>query len=324
MTNSANRRPVSIRISVTDRCQLRCAYCMPPEGIPERPRGDILSFEEIVRFVRGIQAGFDLLKVRITGGEPLIRRGIVRLVAMLAELGPKDLALTTNGQALAGIADDLKRAGPHRVNVRLDSVNGTTYKLVTRGGDLVRTLEGIEEALRVGLTPVKTNTVVIRGFNDDEVPDIVHYAVAHGCHARFLELMPIGFARNGFTARFVPTSEIRARVEASVRLTPLDGEAGTSSRDFLAVDASGRRGAVGFISSESNPFCSGCNRLRLTSTGELVACLARNESMFIRDLLRTDAPETATALRKLVARALDGKCDRASFDSTGLMAAVGG
>jgi len=324
MTDTPRRQPVSIRISVTDRCQLRCTYCMPPEGIPKRPQGDILSFEQMVRFVRELQAGFDLLKVRITGGEPLIRLGIVDLVAMLAGLNLKDFALTTNGQALAGMAGDLKRAGLHRVNVSLDSVRAGTYQRMTHGGDLGRTLDGIREALRVGLTPVKTNTVVVRGINEEDVPALVRFAMAHGCHARFLELMPIGVAQSGFPARFVPTSGIRARVETVVRLTPIAGDAGGSSLDFLAVDAAGRRGTVGFISSESQPFCSGCTRLRLTSTGDLITCLAREESVRVRDLLLTDTRETAGALRQLVARALEGKCVRASFDSTRPMATVGG
>ena len=325
MTEPRQRRPVSVRISVTDRCQLRCAYCMPPGGIPVRPHEDILSFEEIVRFVRELQSGFDLRKVRITGGEPLVRRGIVNLVAMLAGLHLRDLALTTNGQRLPEMAADLKRAGLHRVNVSLDSVSPAVYRSLTRGGDLEKTLNGIQEAIRVGLAPVKTNTVVVRGVNDGELPDIVRFALANGCHARFLELMPIGPARTDFAERFVPAAEVRAKIEASFQLTPIRGAgAGASSRDFMAEDGSGRRGTVGFIESESRPFCSGCTRLRLTSTGELVTCLARQESVSIREVLRVDSREAGNELRRLVAAALGGKSHRAAFASGRLMAAVGG
>lgn len=324
MMRLSQRRSVSLRISVTDRCQLRCVYCMPLEGVTKLPRADILSFEEIVRFVRAMQSGFDLLKVHITGGEPLVRQGIAKLVAGLAALHIPDLVLTTNGQLLAGSALDLKRAGLQRVTISLDSINNETYHTITRGGDLQRTLDGIKGAVQAGLAPVKINVVVMRGLNDNEVTDIAHFGLAQGCQVRFLELMPIGCARAQFRDRFVSSAEVRRRLESLFRLTPLDHDARRSSRNFLAVDRQGVSGTIGIISSESQPFCAGCTRLRLTSTGQLIACLAHDESMAIREFLQTDAPHAVRALQELALRLVDGKCSRTVFDTARAMASVGG
>lgn len=324
MMNPQQRRAVSLRISVTDRCQLRCVYCMPLEGVPKLPRGDILSFEEIVRFVRAMQSGFDLLKVHITGGEPLVRRGIVKLVASLAALRIPDLALTTNGQLLAGSALDLKHAGLQRVTISLDSINNQTYQTIMRGGDLQRTLAGIKGALQAELAPVKINVVVMRGLNDNEVTDIAHFGLAQGCQVRFLELMPIGCARAQFRNRFVSSAEVHQRLASSFRLTPMDHDARRSSRNFLAVGERGVSGTIGLISSESHPFCAGCTRLRLTSTGQLIACLAHDESMAIREFLQTDTPQAVNALRELAIRQVDSKCFRTVFDTARAMASVGG
>lgn len=316
--------PLQLRLSVTDRCQLRCTYCVPANGIPMRPHRDVLSFEEITRFVRELQAEFDLVKVRITGGEPLVRRGITDLVAMLAELNLRDLALTTNAQGLAGLAADLRRAGLRRLNVNLHSVNAATYANITRGGVLEPTLEGIREAIRAGLSPVKTNTVVIRGQNDAELPDIARFVLGLGCQARFLELMPIAYARPDFERAFVPSTEILSRLADAFQLAPMDALAGASSRDFQAADKSGIAGIVGVIASESSPFCGGCTRLRLTSTGELITCLARGKGIMIRELLRSTAPDAGRTLRNMVAAELAGKRRRTSFETPRPMAAVGG
>ena len=321
---SQQRRAVSLRISVTDRCQLRCVYCLPLKGVTKLPAGDILSFEEIIRFARAMQAGFDLLKVHLTGGEPLVRHGIVELVAGLAALRIPDLVLTTNGQLLAGSALDLKHAGLHRVTISLDSIHDETYQTITRGGDLKRTLAGIKAALQAGLAPVKINVVVLRGLNDNETADIAHFGLAQGCQVRFLELMPIGCARAQFRDRFVSSAEVHQRLASSFQLTPLDHDIRRSSRNFLAVGRPGVSGTIGLISSKSHPFCAGCTRLRLTSTGQLIACLAREESVPIREFLRTDAPEATRDLQELAIRQVDGKCLRTEFDTARAMASVGG
>ena len=318
------RQPLSLRISVTDRCQLRCVHCMPPEGVAKLSHEDILTFEEILYFVRVAKARFDLSKVHVTGGEPLVRAEIARLIRMLAGEGIPDLVLTTNGQELAAKATDLRRAGLHRINVSLPSLDEKTYAELTRGGALGRTLHGIAEAQAAGLAPVKLNTVVLRGWNDGEIERLAAFALERGCAIRFLELMPIGCARALAADRFVPASEIRRRIESAFTLAPLAYEPGRSSRDFMAEDRHGRRGVIGFISSETEPFCVGCARLRLTSTGEVVQCLARGEGLPVRDFLRRPSPSAERALVKVLESRLDQKCTRESFSTARPMVALGG
>ena len=317
------RKSLSLRISVTDRCQQRCLYCMPHEGLPMGRHEDVLSFEEITRFVETLKGRFDLAKVHITGGEPLVRRGIVDLVGMIAALGVDDLALTTNGQLLTQLAPGLKAAGLDRVNLSLDSLDAAVYSELTGGGDLQKTLDGIQAALECGLEPVKINTVVLRGYNDTEVAGIAAFGIERGCAVRFLELMPIGHAKPLFESLFVPTAEVRRRLEERFTLEPADHRGG-SSRNFIATGQSGNRGTVGFISSESHPFCEGCTRIRLTSTGEMIACLARGTGSSIRELLREPSLDSAIRLQDAVAEALSSKCLRGAFDSARTMADTGG
>lgn len=307
MRTTSQAAPVSLRISITDKCQQRCLYCMPAEGVPRVTHEEILSFEEIVRFVRAMQANLGLTKVHVTGGEPLVRKGVAELVAMLAGERVPDLALTTNAQLLAGMAHDLKHAGLRRVNVSLDSLDADTYTAITRGGDLQSALDGIEAARQAGLTPVKFNVVVLRGYNDGEATDLVRYAFRRGCGIRFIELMPIGCAREVFSDCFVPASEVRARLSETFRLDPTGRQPGRSSRDFIASGDNGLRGVVGFISPETEPFCDGCRRLRLTSTGHLISCLARREGPSVRDLLRDDSPHAVRELVAMATAALAGK-----------------
>ncbi len=315
------RQPLSLRISVTDRCQLRCVHCMPPEGVAKLPHEEILTFEEILYFVRVAKARFDLSKIHVTGGEPLVRANVVSLVRMLAGEGIPDLALTTNGQALAGKAAALRRAGLRRINISLPSLDEKTYATLTRGGALRRTLRGIARAQSVGLAPVKLNAVILRGWNDGEVERLAAFAVESGCTMRFLELMPIGCARPLAADRFVPAAEIRRRLEGAFALTPLACEPGRSSRDFMVEDRRGRRGIVGFVSSETEPFCVGCARLRLTSTGEVIGCLSRGRGISIRRFLRSSQDErVAAAIRRVVA----DKGRRPDFRTRRPMVAVGG
>jgi cyclic pyranopterin phosphate synthase len=284
----------------------------------------MLSFEDIVRFVRVLRSRFEVSKVRITGGEPLVRPDIVRLTAMLAREGVADLALTTNGQCLAELAEDLRGAGLQRVNVSLDTLDAETFRSLTRGGELSRTLDGIDAALRHGLKPVKINTVAMRPYNEREVVRIARFGLDKGCQVRFLELMPISRARAVFGDLFVPFSGVYARLAQSFCLEPLACEAGRTSRDFLASDASGRRGIIGFISPQTQPFCTGCNRLRLTSWGRLVWCLARGDGPNVKESLRDDSPAATRALCTTIAAQLDRKACRRAFRTTYHMAAVGG
>jgi len=315
--------PVSLRISVTDRCQLRCIYCVPPEGITVRPRDEILRFEEITRFVRVIRARFGLRKVHLTGGEPLLRRDITRLISMLSAEGVPDLALTTNGVLLARMASEVKRAGLHRVNVSLDSLDRRTYRTIARTPALGAALAGIEEARRVGLLPVKINTIVLRGVNDHEVVSLAGYAIETGCSIRFLELMPIGCARARFTELFVPADEIRRRLSHRFRLKPLPRMPGSSARYYRAAGM-GRQGMIGFITPVSRPFCADCRRLRLTSTGRLIACLASGEGPCVREALRQSSPTADERLATLIGEALTARRPRRCFTTPRPMASVGG
>jgi cyclic pyranopterin phosphate synthase len=316
--------PVSLRISVTDRCSLRCLYCAP-SGRAAKYRGEkMLTFEEIAEFARLVAARYGLTKIRITGGEPLIRPGIEDLVRMLANAGAPVLALTTDGQRLAAMAELLKQAGLHRVNISLDSLQPAAYAAITGGGVLAKTLEGIEEARRAGLDPIKLNMVVLRGMNQQEPPGLVRFAMEHGCQARFLELMPIGEAASRFDSLFVPSSEVRAKLESEFRLTAREMAFQNTSRDFVAEDRDGRKAVVGFISPSSEPFCGGCRRLRLTSTGTLIGCLARDEAIPLAPLLRQAGGQDTEGLVAALERALATKRQDGRFEQPRRMVGIGG
>ena len=324
MTAGASDRPVSLRLSVTDRCPLRCLYCMPAEGVRLGSHDEVLRIEQMVRFVRVLKSCRPLAKVHITGGEPLIRRGILSLVEMLAGEAVADLAMTTNADGLAAHAPDLKQAGLRRVNVSLDSLDPRTFAALTGGGELSAVLTGIDAAVAAGLAPVKLNTVVMRGHNDGEVADLARWALDHGCAIRFLELMPIGCAAGMFRECFVPASEIRSRVAGSFSFEPLPYACGASSRDFRATDADGRSGTIGFIAPETQPFCDGCTRLRLTSTGGLISCLARGQGPNVRHLLGDESPANHRALQKIIDEALAAKRLRVAFSTKRAMSTIGG
>lgn len=322
MIAPGERPRVSLRISVTDRCELRCLYCRPDRGGRFGPRSAILSYEEIVQFVRAVGGAFEIEKFRLTGGEPLGRTDVTRLAARLAAENVKDLAVTTNGRRLAGLAGGLARAGVRRVNVSLDSLDAATYRAITRGGEIAPVLAGIDAALRAGLAPVKLNAVVLRGCNDGEVARLARFGLDRGCEVRFLELMPIGPARARFGELFVPTAETRARLEAAgLSLAPRAETRGASSRDFDVVESGRVAGRVGFIAPVTNSFCGGCRRLRLTSAGRLIGCLARGEGPDVRALC---APGREAELREAVRAQLAAKRGRPVFETARLMVAVGG
>jgi cyclic pyranopterin phosphate synthase len=286
MTATRQLGRIALRLSVTDRCPMRCLYCLPPEGVPLVAHADVLRFEEMAALVRVLRRHWGLAKVHLTGGEPLIRRGIADLVARLAAERPADLALTTCGVRLASLAADLRRAGLWRVNVSLDSLDPETYRTLTRGGDLAETLDGIAAARRAGLEPVKLNMVVLRGVNDGEVVRVARWGLARGCPVRFLEVMPIHVAAARHGEWFVPSAEVRGRLAAAFDLVPLASRPGASAREYRARDASGLAGRIGFISPCSEPFCAGCRRLRLTATGRLLGCLARADATDVRPFLK--------------------------------------
>jgi len=301
--DSFNRPIEYLRISITDRCNLRCVYCMPEEGVPQLDHADILRYEEIVRLVRTI-VGLGVSKVRITGGEPLVRKGVESLVGMLAAIpGVGDLSMTTNGTLLAAKAEALAAAGLKRVNVSLDTLHPERFRAMTRRGRLEDVMAGLEAAKRAGLEPIKINVVVIRGLNDTEVVDFARRTVADGWHVRFIEVMPLGpgalWAHDGF----VPAAEVRRRIEAEFGpLVAIDGHGGGPARYY---QIGGAAGTIGFISPLSEHFCFRCNRLRLTAHGQLMPCLMSEQAIDLRTPLR--AGVTDEALCELVLQAISAK-----------------
>ncbi|MEW6741657.1 MAG: GTP 3',8-cyclase MoaA [Planctomycetota bacterium] len=300
------QRPVrDLRISVADRCNLRCLYCMPerPSQGPYAyaPRSDILSFEEITRLAR-ILARLGVRKLRLTGGEPLLRRDVACLVSMLARLeGIEDLALTTNGLTLAEHTQALRRAGLRRVTVSLDSLDPGRFREISGGhGSLASVLEGLAAARRLGLTPIKINTVVLRGMNEDQIPAIAAFAREHGDVVRFVEYMDAGNVNGWRLEDVVTADEILARLEAAgLALDPLPAElqGGVATR-YRYRDGGGE---VGIIASVSRPFCQSCTRLRVSTDGKLYTCLFASHGFDVRSLLRSGAgdPEIEDSLRRL-------------------------
>ncbi len=312
---------LSLRLSVTDRCQLRCRYCMPPEGVTLRSKDEILSYEEIVALVKCLKHEFGLTKVRITGGEPLVRPEIERLVGMLADLNIPDLALTTNGLRLTEMAPLLKRSGLRRVNVSLDSLSPATFHSLTGGGELQAVLDGIDAALAAGLLPLKLNTVLIRGINGHEARKFVEFGLRKNCELRFIELMPIGPGARLFSGGFVSSADLRQELSSHFTFHALDAEPGAAARRYGVINAEGGRGVVGFISSCSAPFCRECARLRVTADGRLIGCLARKDGIAVRELLRTG--DTAS-ICNVVRQVLEGKTPERVFEQEMAMASIGG
>jgi cyclic pyranopterin phosphate synthase len=315
---------LSLRVSVTDRCGLRCTYCSPVSGAPPLAREEILPYEAITGFVRLLKARYGLTHVRLTGGEPLLRPKIERLVAMLAAEGVPDLALTTSGQQLARLAGTLQQAGLKRINISLDSLDPATFAGLSGGGALHATLAGIDAALEAGLRPVKLNMVVLRGRNDHEAAGLVRFAMERGCQARFLELMPIGAAEAGFEDLFVPSAEVRERISGEFALAPLPIDPRSTSRNFVARDGRGLTTTVGFVSPSSEPFCSACPRLRLTANGMLLGCLARPEEIPIAPLLRDPSSVNEAAIAAAIDQALKLKRRDGAFMQPRAMVGIGG
>ena len=298
-------RPIEyLRVSVTDRCNLRCRYCMPEEGIQPIAHDTVLRYEEIVRIVR-VAVSMGLIHVRLTGGEPLVRRGIVNLVAQLAAIpGLEDLSMTTNGMWLERYAGELAQAGLERINLSLDTLRSERFHAITRLGDLQQVLRGREAALKAGLRPVKVNTVVVRGMNDDEIVDLARLTLLPNWHVRFIEIMPLGTGEHWTEDGVVTVAEIRARVEAGLGpLVSAPNETGVGPARYYQLP--GAAGTLGFISPVSEHFCHACNRLRLTSDGRLLPCLMSNHSIDLRTPLRAGASDAE--LRIIFERAILAK-----------------
>ena len=276
------RRIDYLRLSATDWCNLRCVYCLPERGVTFLPRSEVLRFEEIRDIVRaGLSLG--ITKVRLTGGEPLVRDGLEELVAMLSALpGLDELALTTNGVLLARAASVLARAGLRRVNISLDTLRPDRFTQITRFGTLEDVLAGIAAAGEAGLRPIKLNVVVMRGVNDDEIVDLGRLAYEQPLHVRFIELMPIG---GYFTPeKLVPSSEILARLETLGPLTAVEGP--VSVGPARSWSWKGACGTIGIIGAVTQMFCAQCNRLRLTANGQLRPCLDQELAVDLKPAVR--------------------------------------
>ena len=281
LVDGFGRRHRDLRISVTDRCNFRCTYCMPAEGMVWHPRDELLTFEELAR-VAGVcvdRFGFD--SIRLTGGEPTMRARLPILVAKLAVLDV-DLALTTNGSTLDAMAHDLRAAGLDRVNISLDSLRADRFAALTRRDELPRVLSGIRAAIDAGFEPVKVNVVVVRGVNDDEVVDFADFGRHEGVTVRFIEFMPLDADRRWSAEAVVPSAEIVAAIDAAFPLEPVPRGSEPAERHRY-VDG---KGEIGVIGSVTEPFCSSCDRVRLTADGQLRACLFSTEETDLRSILR--------------------------------------
>ena len=289
MKDQFGRGLTYLRISVVDRCNLRCLYCMPQHGAGFEPWKELLSYEEICRLARCF-AELGITKVRITGGEPLIRKDVVHLIFLLREIpGLQEIALSTNGVFLAPLARRLKQAGLDRVNVSLDTLNRDTFRKIAGMDRLGDVLAGIEEAKTAGLVPVKINTVLMRGVNDGEILDLVRLAVRLSLEVRLIELMPTnGLVSLNPQEAFMSAEEAKARIEETFELLPEDTYFSSPAQVFRIA---GHEARVGFISPLSNVFCARCNRLRLKANGALKTCLHGKDDLDLKQLLRSGASD---------------------------------
>jgi cyclic pyranopterin phosphate synthase len=293
-----------LRVSVTDRCNLRCVYCMPADGIEKRTHAEILQYEELALIIAAA-AELGICKVRLTGGEPLARLGLVDFVRMVAAIpGIDDLSMTTNGTLLDHHAAALAQAGLHRVNISLDTLRADRFTQITRRNRLEDVWAGIAAAQAAGLAPIKFNVVVVRGLNDDEVATFARRTLSDGWHVRFIELMPIGANVHWAGDGAVPIPEIRARIEAEAGpLEPVHGPKGNGPARYYRLP--GADGTLGFIGARSEHFCSTCNRLRLTADGRLRPCLMSADEIDLRPTLRAGA--NLEEVKALLAKAIHHK-----------------
>ncbi len=282
------RRIDYFRISVTDRCNLRCSYCMPPEGIKLTSHDDILRYEEIIRLSQiAYELGFR--KFRITGGEPLCRKGISHLVSGISKINTDiDLSLTTNGVLLAKYADELKSAGLSRVNISLDTLNSEKFKEITQFDLFDEVIRSIEKAIEIGFSPIKINVVVVRGVNDDEILDFVEFVKDKPLFIRFIELMP--FRKNNWSKqKFISSNEIKQIIDRHYNLSNVENP--SSNGPSVDYNIDGYRGKIGFISPLTEDFCGSCNRLRLSADGHLLPCLMCDIEIDIKGAMRGGATD---------------------------------
>jgi len=294
------RRKINyLRISVTDRCNLRCRYCMPEEGLSLIPHEEILSYEEILRIVR-VFALEGISKVRLTGGEPLVRKGIVDFVSRLSEIEAiKDLSLTTNGILLKDFAGDLKRAGLKRINISLDTLNREKFSMITRRNGYEKVWQGIEEALKVSLFPIKINMVAIKGLNDEEIESFALLTLQHPLIVRYIEYMPSGNGEEWKEGNILTIPEIKSRLEEMGRLIAIPSDEWDGPARRFRFE--GAIGEIGLIGPVSDHFCGNCNRLRLTPDGKIRTCLFSDDEIDVKEFLRNGGSDKDLKERLFVA-----------------------
>ena len=308
LADSYGRVATDLRVSLTDRCNLRCAYCMPAEGLDWLPKPELLSDNEVVRLVRISVERLGIREIRFTGGEPLLRRGLAGIVARTAELRPRpEMSITTNGIGLARTAGALRGASLDRVNVSLDTLRPGAFRQLARRDRLAEVLDGMAAAAAAGLAPVKVNSVLMRGVNDGEARDLLRFCLAHGYELRFIEQMPLDAQHGWRRANMVTAEEILAALGEEFMLKPDDpGERGSAPAEIFLVD--GGQARVGVIGSVTRPFCGACDRVRLTADGQVRNCLFAREESDLRGPLRAGAgdEELAASWRAAVAAKLPG------------------
>jgi cyclic pyranopterin phosphate synthase len=300
-----------LRLSITDRCNLRCRYCMPEEGVPPLAHGDILSYEELLRVAGGCVA-LGIRKIRVTGGEPLVRRGVVDFIAQLAALpGAPELALTTNGLLLAELAAPLKAAGLARVNVSLDTLRPERFVTLTRRAGLDQVFAGLAAAEAAGLAPVKLNVIPLRGVNDDELLEFARLTLDHSWEVRFIEFMPISPDLEYGSADGVPMAEVERQLHTLGALEPLPRRDSAGPARLFRIP--GARGCLGLIPSVSGHFCPECNRLRVTADGRVRGCLFGNQEIDLKPALRGSGD--AATLEALLRAAVCAKPEKHAIGS---------
>ena len=300
-----------LRISITDKCNLRCIYCMPSDGVAPARHADILNYEEIIR-IATIAARLGVRKIRLTGGEPLVRKNIAFLVSSLRTIpGIEDLSLTTNGILLGQHAQTLADAGLDRVNISIDSFRPDRYREITRGGNLDAVLRGIQAAELAGLRPLKINMVPMRGMNEDEILDFARITIDTERHVRFIECMPAGSVSFWSPQKYMTTDEIKNIIETLGPLSPMRVRKNGPSKYYRLE---GAKGVIGFISALTHHFCSDCNRLRLTSDGKLRPCLFSETEIDLRSALRSGASDLE--IERLLKLSIEVKPKEHNLDSS--------
>jgi cyclic pyranopterin phosphate synthase len=326
LVDTFGRVATDLRVSLTDKCNLRCSYCMPPEGLEWLPGPDLLTDDEVVRLV-SVAVAEGVTEVRFTGGEPLLRRGLVAIVERVTALEPRPhTSLTTNGIGLAKVAGALADAGLDRVNVSLDTLDAQRFATIARRDRLSDVLDGLAGAEAAGLTPVKVNAVLVRGVNDDEAVPLLRWAIDHGYLLRFIEQMPLDAQHGWDRSQMVDADEILARLADAFTLTEVPEDRGSAPAEEWLVD--GGPGRVGVIGSVTRPFCGACDRVRLTADGQLRNCLFAREESDLRTAMRAGVDDEGLAARMraslLAKRAGHGIGDPGFLQPDRPMSAIGG